>query len=120
LHHCTANSYAETNWPAILRLYNALVGLHRSPVYLLNRAIVIAQIAGPQAGIEALADARSDPALSYYHLLDATLGEFYRRAGHFEQARQHLEAAKQKTQSASDHDIINRRLAKCVRNDSGK
>src|SRR5262249_32858603 len=43
-HHCTARSYAETDWPAILRLYDALIALHRSPVYLLNRAIVLAQI----------------------------------------------------------------------------
>src|SRR5262249_44381278 len=53
-HHCTAKSVAETDWPAILRLYDALLTLHRSPVYLLNRAIVVAQIEGPQAGIRAL------------------------------------------------------------------
>src|SRR5262249_21984895 len=55
--HCTARSYAETDWPAILRLYNALIAIHRSPVYLLNRAIVVAQIDSPRAGIAALHDA---------------------------------------------------------------
>ena len=53
-HHCSAKSYAETNWPAILRLYDAMLTIHRSPVYLLNRAIVLAEIAGPRAGISAL------------------------------------------------------------------
>ena len=42
LHHCRARSFAETDWPAILLLYDKLLRLHRSPVYLLNRAIVVA------------------------------------------------------------------------------
>ena len=113
-HHCTAKSYAETNWPAILRLYDALLMIHRSPVYLLNRAIVVAQIEGPQAGIRALDEAGQDPALRHYHLFDATLGEFYRRAGDLARARQHFEAAKQKTTSAFDRELLDRRLAQCV------
>src|SRR5262249_47259181 len=79
-HHGTARSYSETDWPAILRLYDALIGLHRSPVYLLNRAIVVAQIEGPWAGIRALDEAGRDPALRHYHLFDAALGELCRRA----------------------------------------
>jgi len=111
--HCSAPSYAETDWPAILHLYDALLAIHRSPVYLLNRAIVIGQIEGPHAGIRALEGAGDDPALRRYHLFDATLGEFYRRAGDFTQARRHLEAARQKTNSPFDREIIDRRLAMC-------
>jgi len=113
-HHCTARSYAETDWPAILRLYDALLTIHRSPVYLLNRAIVVAQIEGPRAGIRALDEASQDPALRHYHLFDATLGEFYRRAGDLARARQHLEAARQKTNSPFDRELIDRRLSQCV------
>jgi RNA polymerase sigma-70 factor (ECF subfamily) len=119
-HHCTARSYAETDWPAILRLYDALIALHRSPVYLLNRAIVVAEIEGPHAGIRALDEAGADPALRHYHLLDATLGEFYRRAGDLPRARQHLEEARRKTNSPFDHEIIDRRLAQCVPEGSRK
>jgi RNA polymerase sigma-70 factor (ECF subfamily) len=113
LHHCSARSFAETDWPAILRLYDALLTIHRSPVYLLNRAIVVAQIDGPQAGIRALDEAGKEPSLRHYHLYDATLGEFYRRAGDWDRARYHLEAAKLKTTSPHDRAIIDRRLAKC-------
>jgi RNA polymerase sigma-70 factor (ECF subfamily) len=113
-HHCTAPSYADTDWPAILRLYDALLALHRSPVYLLNRAIVVAQIDGPRAGIRALDEAGQDPALRHYHLFDATLGEFYRRAGDLGRARRHLEAARQKTNSPFDRELIDRRLSDCV------
>jgi RNA polymerase sigma-70 factor (ECF subfamily) len=113
-HHCMAKSYAETNWPAILELYDALLTIHRSPVYLLNRAVVVAQIDGPRAGIQALDEAGQDPVLRHYHLFDATLGEFYRRAGDLPRARQHLEAAKQKTNSPFDRELIDRRLAQCI------
>jgi RNA polymerase sigma-70 factor (ECF subfamily) len=112
-HHCTAKSYAETDWPAILRLYDALLTMHRSPVYLLNRAIVVAQIEGPRAGIRALDEAGRDAALRHYHLFDATLGEFYRRAGDPARARKHLEEARQKTHSPFDREIIDRRLSQC-------
>jgi RNA polymerase sigma factor (sigma-70 family) len=112
-HHCTANSYAETDWPAILRLYDALLTIHRSPVYLLNRAIVVAQIDGPHAGIRALDEAQQDPALRGYHLFDATLGELYRRVGDLTRARQHLEAARRETNSPFDRELIDRRLAQC-------
>ena len=114
LYHCSAKSHAETDWPAILRLYDAMLTIHRSPVYLLNRAIVVAEIAGPRAGIEALKEMSKNPALRHYHLFDATLGELYRRAGDLDRARQHLEAARQKTRSPHDRAIIDRRLAKCV------
>jgi len=112
MHHCSAPSFAETDWRAILRLYDALLTIQRSPVYLLNRAIVIGQIDGPQAGIRALDEAGQDTALRHYHLFDAALGEFYRRAGDLDRARQYLEAARQKTNSPFDHEIIDRRLAK--------
>jgi RNA polymerase sigma-70 factor (ECF subfamily) len=112
-HHCTAKSCADTDWPAILRLYDALLTLQRSPVYLLNRAIVVAQIEGPQAGIGALDEAGQDSLLRHYHLYDATLGDFYRRSGDLARARQHLEAARQKTTSPFDRELIDRRLAQC-------
>jgi len=111
--HCAARSYAETDWPAILRLYDALIAIHRSPVYLLNRAIVVAQIEGPQAGIRALDEAGQNPSLRRYHLFDATLGEFYRRAGDLVRAREHLEAARQKTSSPFDRELLDRRLGQC-------
>jgi RNA polymerase sigma-70 factor (ECF subfamily) len=113
MYHCSARSYADTNWPAILRLYDALLTLHRSPIYLLNRAIVVAQIEGPRAGIRALEEAGEAGALSHYHLFEATLGELHRRAGDLDRARMHFVAAKQKTNSPFDWEILDRRLAKC-------
>lgn len=112
-HHCVAPSYAATDWPAILRLYDALLAIQRSPVFLLNRAIVLAQIHGPEAGIRSLEALVADATLRHYHLLDATLGELQRKAGNSEIARRHLRAARDKTTSPFEHAIIDRRLALC-------
>jgi predicted RNA polymerase sigma factor len=112
-YHCSAKSYAETKWPVILRLYDALVAMQPSPIYLLNRAIVVAQIDGPEAGIRALYEAGQEGALRHYHWFDATLGELYRRAGDMEQARRHLESAYGKTSTFHDREVIERRLAQC-------
>jgi predicted RNA polymerase sigma factor len=112
-YHCSAKSYAETDWPAILCLYDALLTLHRSSVYMLNRAIVIAEIEGPGAGIRALHETEQDSAMRHYHLFDATLGELYRRSGDLVRARHYLESARHKTASPHDRAIIDHRLAKC-------
>ncbi len=112
-HHCTAQSYDDTNWPEILFLYDKLIAIAPSPVYMLNRAIVVAEIDGPPAGIRALREAGKDQSLKNYHLFDATLGEFYRRAGDYKRARQYYEAAKEKTRSPYDRAIIDARLAGC-------
>jgi RNA polymerase sigma-70 factor (ECF subfamily) len=109
--HCAAESYEQTDWPAIVRLYDALIAVHDSPVYVLNRAIAVAEVEGPRAGIRALESAARDPALRRYHWLDATLGELHRRAGEIERARDHLLAAREKTRSRFDRELIDRRLA---------
>lgn len=112
--HCAAVSYAATDWRRILRLYDALLEIQRSPIYLLNRAIVVAELEGPRAGIRALDEIAGDPALQRYHLFDATLGELHRRAGDLAHAREHFEAARRKTTSLHDREFIDRRLAACA------
>ena len=45
--HCEAQSAAATDWPQIVALYDTLLGLHRSPVVALNRAVAVAMVDGP-------------------------------------------------------------------------
>ena len=103
----------ETNWKAILRHYDLLLRLQRSPIYELNRAIALAHVDGPQAGIAAIQELRDQPQLRQYPLFDATLGERHRRAGNTTLAADHLRAALQKTRSAHDRQLLERRLAQC-------
>src|SRR5207302_10769265 len=74
--HCAAKDYESTDWPQILSLYNRLVEFDDSPVVALNRAIVVANVHGPQAGLDAVAAIQGREKLDSYYLLYAVLGEF--------------------------------------------
>jgi RNA polymerase sigma-70 factor (ECF subfamily) len=120
MHHCLAPNLAATDWPAILQLYNLLLRVARSPIYLLNRAIVIAHIDGAEAGIRALDEIRDDPALRHYHLLDSTFGELQRRAGNLAEARRYFTLARSKTRSPADQELLNRKMAECGEEESSE
>ncbi len=111
--HCLAPSFDRTDWPAILGLYDQLLRIHPSPVGELNRAIVVAQIDGPQAGIEAIENAASLRHLGHYHLLDATLGELHLRSGNCDRARAYFESASSKTRSLSERRLLVRKVHAC-------
>lgn len=113
--HCSAPSFEATNWRAILRHYDALVRLDPSPVCRLNRAIVIAQMEGPAAGIREIEPLVGHPALRDYHLIDATLGELHRRAGDFAKAIEHLRRARAATLSSPEQELLSRRIELCER-----
>ena len=74
--HCAAKEYASTNWRQILSLYDQLIELDDSPVIALNRAVAIAQVHGPKAGIKAVAAIQDRQSLESYYLFYAVLGEF--------------------------------------------
>jgi RNA polymerase sigma factor (sigma-70 family) len=79
--HCAAANYEATDWVKILSLYDRLVELDDSPVIGLNRAVAVANVHGPRAGIEALETLHNRQQLNSYHLLYVTLGEFEARLG---------------------------------------
>ncbi len=69
--HCQAAQPDDTDWPAILRLYDLLERVQPSPIVSLNRAVAVAMVDGPQAAL-ALVDALAATGdLDGYHLLHA-------------------------------------------------
>lgn len=74
--HCAAKDYESTDWPRILSLYDLLIEIDDSPVVALNRAVAVANVHGPRAGIEAVEAIRNREQLNSYYLLYAVLGEF--------------------------------------------
>jgi RNA polymerase sigma-70 factor (ECF subfamily) len=108
--HSLAPSFAETDWPTILKLYDDLIRIHPSPIHELNRAIVIAQVSGPDAGINAIQKIEASETLEDFHLLHATLGEFHRRAGRSEEARHCFNRAMECTVSPSERRLLQRKL----------
>jgi RNA polymerase sigma-70 factor (ECF subfamily) len=89
--HATAEHADDTDWRRIADLYTLVARLNPSPVVELNRAVAVAEVDGPAAGL-ALVDAVADE-LSGYHLLPATRADLLRRLGRSAEARKAYEEA---------------------------
>jgi RNA polymerase sigma-70 factor (ECF subfamily) len=79
--HSTTEHFTLTNWETILELYDLLSEKQPTPVVLINRAVAVAQVDGPAAGLAALRDIPVDEQLERYSFLHAAEGEFHRRMG---------------------------------------
>lgn len=84
--HAGAPSASETDWPAIVGLYDRLGAVWPSPVVELNRAVAVSMALGPEAGLAALADIESTPELRGYHYLPAARADLLRRLGRRDEA----------------------------------
>ncbi|HMP83205.1 MAG TPA: sigma-70 family RNA polymerase sigma factor [Verrucomicrobiota bacterium] len=111
--HCAARDYACTDWEQILGLYDRLVEFDDSPVVALNRAVAIAEVRGPQAGIEAVNAIRNLQSLESYYLLHAVLGEFESRLGHSRAAVAHFRRSLQLAEIKSEQAFLSKRLHAC-------
>jgi RNA polymerase sigma-70 factor (ECF subfamily) len=111
--HCSAPDYDATDWPQILSLYDRLVEIDHSPVVALNRAIAVANVGGPAAGVQAVEAIRDRAKLESYHLLYAVLAEFEARLGNCRAAAEHYEAALERTETSSERAFLAKRLEEC-------
>jgi RNA polymerase sigma-70 factor (ECF subfamily) len=79
--HDEAPTAADTDWPQILGLYEVMVRMAPSPVVALNRAVALAQVAGPAVGLAAMDALASDPAMAWYRFFHAARADLLRRLG---------------------------------------
>lgn len=79
--HAATVDGAATDWTRILELYGDLLEIKPSPVVALNRAVALAMVDGPRAGIRALQALARERTMARYHLLPAALGGLWQRAG---------------------------------------
>jgi RNA polymerase sigma-70 factor (ECF subfamily) len=77
--HACAPSYADTDWPQIVQLYEALLVVWPSPVVALNRAIAIGMVDGPAAALREVDRLTGDPRLASYRYLPAIRADLLRR-----------------------------------------
>lgn len=111
--HCAARDYASTDWPQILSLYDRLAEFDDSPVVALNRAVALAEVRGPQAGIEAVNAIQNLQSLESYYLLHAVLGEFESRLNHAQAAASHFRKSLQLAEIKSEQAFLAKRLQDC-------
>jgi RNA polymerase sigma-70 factor, ECF subfamily len=83
--HTSARDIRDTDWSQVVALYDQLVRLDPSPIVVLNRAIAIAEIDGPEVALAAVD--RLEGTLAGYHAYHATRADLLRRLGHSQQSR---------------------------------
>ncbi|MFE9647816.1 RNA polymerase sigma factor [Streptomyces sp. NPDC006365] len=108
--HDEADSPDSTDWPEILGLYDVLVRLVPSPVERLNRAVAVAMVHGPKAGLAELG--ALEPELTTGHRLDSVRAHLLERAGDPEAARAAYESAAAKTLSLPEQRYLRARAAR--------
>ena len=108
--HCRASRSEDTNWPRILRLYDLLERAQPSPIVSLNRAVAVAMVEGPQAGLALVDSVASASDLDSYHLLHATRADLLRRAGSFSEAAGSYTRALALATNESELSFLRRRL----------
>lgn len=91
--HARAATFAETDWEAIVSLYDALAAVAPSPVVELNRAVAVLMADGPERALEVLDAVHGDPRLERYHLYGAVRGDVLSRLGRYAEASVTLEQA---------------------------
>ncbi|MEV4807039.1 DUF6596 domain-containing protein [Nonomuraea sp. NPDC049421] len=106
--HAEAATFADTDWPQILVLYDLLLHLSPSPVTRLHRAVAVRHVHGPQAALEELKNLTGP--LDRYPLFHATRAELLRATGQRTEARDADEQALRLTTNPAQQALLEQRL----------
>jgi len=108
--HAEAPTYADTDWREILGLYDTLLAVWRSPVVELNRAVAVAMVDGPAAGLAALESVAGDPRLAGYPYLEAARADLLRRLGRTREAAAAYRTALELASNSAERGFLAHRL----------
>lgn len=109
--HASAPAWADTDWPQILVLYDALLDAWPSPVVALNRAVALAEVRGPREALAELEPLRRDERMLRYHYLPAVRADLLRRVGRDAEAAGEYRRARDLTANAAEQAFLNARLS---------
>ncbi len=108
--HCRAARAEETNWPQIVGFYDLLLEAQPSPIVSLNRAVAVAMVEGPRAGLRIIDEIAADGELERYHLFHAAKADLLRRLRSFGEAAKSYRRALQLGTNDSERRYLERRL----------
>ncbi|MFH5232686.1 RNA polymerase sigma factor [Antrihabitans spumae] len=100
--HDEAATAEETDWQQISELYKVLARISPGPMITLNRAVAVAMVEGPQAGLELLATLDDDQRMATHHRLGAVRAHLYEMAGDTVAAIEHYRTAARRTTSTPE------------------
>jgi RNA polymerase sigma-70 factor (ECF subfamily) len=83
--HTSARDIRDTDWSQVVALYDQLAYLDPSPIVVLNRAIAVAELDGPEVALAAVGRLRHK--LDGYHAYHATRADLLRRLGRSQESR---------------------------------
>lgn len=112
--HDEAATVATTDWPQIVALYDVLRTVAPSPLVELNRAVAVAMVDGPAAGLALLDALVAERRLAGYHLLPAARGDLLRRLGRTAQAADAYRQALELAGNGPERAFLDRRLREIV------
>ena len=109
--HDEALTPDTTDWPQIEGLYLELARLTPSPVVDLNRAVAVAMVRGPAAGLALVDELAATGELDDYHLFHAARADLLRRLGRRDEAAAAYRRAAALTANEAERAFLARRLA---------
>src|SRR3712207_2463920 len=101
---------ASTDWARILRHYDELQRIKPSPIVSLNRAVAVANLHGPQAGLDAIGRMPDRQRLESHYLLHAVIGELHWRLHDHRAAAESFRRALQLSQVGPEQHSLRRML----------
>ncbi len=111
--HARARTASETDWHAIVALYDALFELSGSPIVELNRAVAVGMAFGPAAGLELVEALLDEPALRAYHLLPSVRADLLLKLDRPTEARSEFERAAALAQNSRERELLLERAKRC-------
>jgi RNA polymerase sigma factor (sigma-70 family) len=109
--HGEARIAEETDWPQILALYDVLAQVAPGPVVTLSRAVAMAMVHGPTAGLALLGTLDADERMAHTHRLEAVRAHLLERSGDHDAARACYLRAARMTASLPEQRYLTRRAA---------
>jgi len=109
--HDEAASADDTDWPQILALYEVLERVSPGPVVTLNRAVAVAMVNGPRAGLALLGTLDTIDSMTHNHRLEAVRGHLLELAGDAVAARESYRRAARMTASIPEQRYLALRAA---------
>jgi RNA polymerase sigma factor (sigma-70 family) len=110
--HDEATTASVTDWPQILALYEVLERVSPGPVVTLNRAVALARVHGPRAGLALLGTLDSDDRMTHTHRLEAVRAHLLEMAGDLDEARESYQRAARMTASQPEQRYLLLRAAR--------
>jgi predicted RNA polymerase sigma factor len=110
--HDEAPCVADTDWPQIVALYTLLNHMSDNPMVALSRAIAVAMVEGPAAGLTLLEALDKDPRIAGHYRLDAVRAHLHERLGNRSAAIEHYLAAAGRTTSIPERNYLTIKAAR--------